>query len=257
MDPALGRVREVLGDEVPLIVMSDHGFAPFHREFSLNTWLVDNGYLVLKPGKSKEPPVDSGVREKVLISSGPDSAVDWTKTRAYGMGFNGLYLNLAGRERDNPETEDEDESGIVQPGGEANALLAELKAKLEAEVDPKTGKHPILRCDLASEVYSGSRIAEAPDLLVGYDEGYGNADASSTGRIPNEVLVDNCPANHRGKLGTFNGNHLMSPDVVKGILLSNRRLRPGHFNLEDLTVEILDWYGIEKAEGMHGSPVLE
>lgn len=252
MDPALGRVRERLGDEVTLIVMSDHGFAPFYREFSLNTWLYENGYLVLKDGFDKERSKDDPEFSNVYLFTG---AVDWSRTRAYGMGFNGLYLNLEGRESDNPET-DENESGIVK-SSEADALLRRIKSELEAFVDPETSKHPVLRCDLASEVYSGDRIEEAPDMLIGYDAGYGNSDASATGRIPNQLLMDNTPANHGGKLGTFNGNHLMSPDVVKGILLSNRPVRPGEHGLEDLTVEILNAYGIEKPEGMKGSPVLE
>jgi predicted AlkP superfamily phosphohydrolase/phosphomutase len=253
LDPALGRVREVLGDDVTIVVMSDHGFAPYHREFSLNTWLVDNGYLKLKEGLLKELPEGDPEHKDVHIF-GPE--VDWSKTRAYGVGFNGLYLNLAGREQDNPATELEDESGIVQPG-EVEGLLREIKAKLEAVVDPKTGKRPVLRCDLAMDLYTGSRLAEAPDLLVGYDSGYGNSDDSSLGRIPHELLVDNSPASHKGKLGTFNGNHLMHPDVVPGILLSNRPVRDGKFKLEDLTVEVLRQYGIEPPETMKGSPVLE
>ena len=44
------------------------------------------------------------------------TVVDWSKTRAYGMGFNGLYLNLAGRERDDPRTAGTVEAGSVQPG---------------------------------------------------------------------------------------------------------------------------------------------
>jgi len=260
MDPALGRVRERLGDDVALVVMSDHGFAPYYREFSLNTWLVDNGYLVLKEGLTKEKPKGDPQRKDVYLfsiklKSGWSVPVDWSKTRAYGMGFNGLYLNLQGREQDNLETE-EDESGIVTRA-EADALIREIKAKLEAVVDPKTGKRPIYRCDLASEVYSGERIADAPDMLVGYDSGYGNSDASSTGRIPNELLVDNSPASHGGKLGTFNGNHLMHPDVVPGTLLSNRALRKGSFKLEDLTVEILRSYGIEAPPTMVGAPIFE
>lgn len=261
LDPALGRVREKLGDEVTLIVMSDHGFAPYYREFSLNTWLCDNGYLVLKEGLAKELPKEDPQHQNVYVyyhgkKNQKKNQVDWSKTRAYGVGFNGLYLNLKGRELDNPETQ-EDESGIVERGAQSEALLREIMAKLEAEVDPQTGKHPVLRCDLASEVYSGARIAEAPDMLVGYDSGYGNCDASSTGRIPHELLVDNKPANHSGQLGTFNGNHLMHPDVVPGLLLSNRRLREGNFKLEDLTVEIFRQYGIEKPAEMKGSPVLQ
>jgi predicted AlkP superfamily phosphohydrolase/phosphomutase len=253
MDPALGKVRERLGDDVALVVMSDHGFAPYHREFSLNTWLLDNGYLVLKEGLTKEKPKGDPARKDVYIFTGQ---VDWSKTRAYGMGFNGLYLNLEGRELDNPETAGENEGGIVTRG-EVDALLREIKAKLEAVVDPKTGKRPVYRCDLASEVYSGERLMDAPDLLVGYDSGYGNSDASSTGRIPNELIVDNSPASHGGKLGTFNGNHLMHPDVVPGTLLSNRALRKGSFKLEDLTVEILRSYGIEAPTTMAGAPIFE
>jgi predicted AlkP superfamily phosphohydrolase/phosphomutase len=252
IDPALGKVRAALGDDVTILVMSDHGFAPYHREFSLNTWLFDNGYLVLKEGLHKERPRGDPGYEPVHIFTG---AVDWSRTRAYGIGFNGLYLNLAGRERDDPATPEREE-GIVPPDG-AEALLRELAAGLEAVVDPETGRHPVLRCDLAREVYSGERLAEAPDILVGYDAGYGNSDASATGRIPNEVLVDNSPASHGGKLGTFNGNHLMHPEVVPGVLLSNRPLRQGRFDLRDLTVEILRQYGIEKPATMKGSPVLE
>jgi hypothetical protein len=71
------------------------------------------------------------------------------------------------------------------------------------------------------------------------------------------LLVDNAPVNHGGRLGTFNGNHLMHPDVVPGVLLSNRPLRDGSYKLEDMTVEILRQYGIDKPGAMKGSPVLE
>ena len=51
--------------------------------------------------------------------------VDWRQTRAYGLGINGLYINLQGRERD----------GIVSPGEEKEKLIEELKTKLEGVKD--------------------------------------------------------------------------------------------------------------------------
>ena len=51
--------------------------------------------------------------------------VDWSQTMAYGLGINGLYLNMKGRERD----------GIVEPGEQREAMLAELKERLEAVTD--------------------------------------------------------------------------------------------------------------------------
>jgi predicted AlkP superfamily phosphohydrolase/phosphomutase len=244
MDAVLGHLRERLGEDVTLIVMSDHGFAPYHRKFSLNTWLLEQGYLVLKPGQTKELPETDAEHKPVYLAG----AVDWTRTRAYGVGFNGLYLNLAGRELDDPKTP-ESEAGIVQ-AGEAPALLAELKQELEAITDAgRGGARVVLRADLARDVYTGERVAEAPDILVGYDSGYDNSDESSLARIPNAVLADNLG-------GTFNGSHLMSPDVVPGVLISNRRVLPGAHRLEDLTVEVLAQYGQPPAPGMRGQRVL-
>jgi predicted AlkP superfamily phosphohydrolase/phosphomutase len=280
MDPVLGRLRERLeadGQEWTLLLMSDHGFASYDRQFALNTWLLERGYLVTKEPVYARPseaeaaagaPVDG---EGFLLGEGGQRVpatdgralpkdhphhqkryifahVDWSKTRAYGMGFNGLYLNLAGRELDDPHTP-EDESGIVDPA-QADALLAEIAAELTALRDPQNGAQVVLRADLAREAYrSRERLAEAPDLLVGFAAGYCNSDPASTGEIPNQVLADNLG-------GTFNGSHLMAPEVVPGILLSNRPLRPGDHDLTDLTVEVLGFYGIERQEGMIGERVL-
>lgn len=264
MDPVLGRLREKVGEDTTLIVMSDHGFAPYRRRVGLNKWLLDNGYLVLREGAKPELDEDDPAHSTVFLS-GPvprptdleDGAawphrtnVDWARTRAYGIGFNGLYLNLKGRELDDPATAD-DESGIVEPG-DAPALLAELKAKLEAWRDAENGnKQVVFRADLAREIYSSERMPEAPDILVGYNTDYDNSDEASTGRITGYQLSDN----NRG--GTFNGSHLMAPDVVAGTLLSNRKVAGGAHRLEDLTVEVLRRYGIQPGTGMKGHPVLE
>lgn len=242
MDPVLGRLRLRLGDDALYVVMSDHGFAPYRRKFSLNTWLYENGYLVLKPGFDKERPRQDADFQQVHLSR----AADWSKTRAYGVGFNGLYLNLAGREKDDPSTP-ENEAGIVQAGTAADALLVELKTKLEALRDGN--ERPVLRCDIARDAYHGPRASEAPDLIVGFNSGYGNSDQASLGRIPNAVLEDNLG-------GTFNGSHLMAPEVVPGVLLTNSRVLDGARRLEDLTVEILKQYGIAKPAEMRGAPVL-
>ncbi|MFT5290257.1 MAG: putative AlkP superfamily phosphohydrolase/phosphomutase [Planctomycetota bacterium] len=235
MDPVLGRLRERLGDDVTYIVMSDHGFAPYRRKFDLNRWLYDNGYLVLKEDKLPEQEARPSKADRAMLVS----HVDWSKTQAYGLGFNGLYLNMLGREG----------QGIVDPA-EAAALLRKIKAELEATIDPKDpDANPILVCDIASEVYLGARVDEAPDIQVGYNVGYGNSDAASLGRITHAVFSDNTG-------GTFNGSHLMAPEVVSGILISNRPVLEGAHALEDLTVEILRRYDVAPTEGMRGTRVL-
>ncbi len=261
MDPALGKLRQRLGDDPTYVVMSDHGFAPYRRKFDLNAWLVEKGYLVLRAGQDeKRPKIDvfgvyatGGVDEDG--DGEPDServlhtVVDWSQTQAYGMGFNGLYLNLAGREADREDTP-EDESGIVAEDAK-DELIRRLCRELEALVDPQTGQRVVLRCDVASDVYSAERRGEGPDIVVGYNSGYGNSDEATQGAIGLHVLEDN-----RG--GTFNGSHLMAPEVVPGTLLSNRPVRAGEHGLEDLTVEVLGRYGVDGAEhGLEGHRVLD
>ena len=237
MDPFLGTVLDRVGDETTVIVMSDHGFAPYRRKFSLNTWLLENGYLYLEEGAVREKPEGDLTLTPVFISS----AVDWSRTRVYGMGFNGLYLNLKGREG----------QGIVDPGEEADMLLAELKQRLEAVRDTERGGETVvLSADLASVVYAGGeRLAEAPDIVVGYNSGYGNSDEASQGRIPDAVLTDNVG-------GTFNGSHLMHPSVVGGVLLMNRPLAIQDPKLEDLTATILHAYGVAPTPQMVGRPLI-
>ena len=107
IDQVLGEVLPKLDGQTTLLVLSDHGFAPYYRSFNLNTWLLQNGYV-----KSKS---DAKVDESESWAN-----VDWSGTRAYGLGLNGLYVNLQGREG----------HGIVHEGTEANKLMKELKEKL-------------------------------------------------------------------------------------------------------------------------------
>lgn len=223
VDAVLGRVRERLPEGTRLIVMSDHGFQPFTRKFHLNAWLRDHGYLVLKDGKRTG---------RVGLED-----VDWSRSRAYGIGFNGLYLNLAGRES----------HGSVQPE-EAQALLREIAAALEAERDPASGEPVVLRAYPASEIFHGERVAEAPDLVVGYNKPYAGSDPSTLGEITEAVLEDNT--------ARWSGNHLIDPRLVPGVLLVNGPIAPGEHDLTDVTVSILDYYGLPPAQGMVGTSFL-
>lgn len=267
MDPVLGQLRERIGQDTALVVMSDHGFAPYKRTFSLNTWLYDNGYLVLREGREKELSRDQPAFRSVNIAAvfdddgdpqtAPVSVVDWERTRAYGIGFNGLYLNLEGREgcdSDGNLIEGADPGSVAV--SEVPALLAELKQKLEAVRDPQNGgKQVVVRADITSahdpsSIYRGERVSEAPDIQVGYNTDYENSEQSTLGGIPHDILEDNLG-------GSFMGSHLMAPELVAGTLLTNRPLRPGPHALEDLTVEILAFYGIDPIEGMIGHRVLQ
>ena len=59
-DDFVGRLRQKVPKDALFMVMSDHGFHSFRREVNLNTWLVQNGYMVVhgaEPGEDAAGPV--------------------------------------------------------------------------------------------------------------------------------------------------------------------------------------------------------
>jgi predicted AlkP superfamily phosphohydrolase/phosphomutase len=106
------------------------------------------------------------------------------------------------------------------------------------------GTKAVLRVDETRTIYTGPRTAEGPDLVVGYNAGYGCSDESTLGEIVEPVLEDNT--------SRWSGNHLMAPEVVPGVLLTNRKLAPKDADLRDLTVTLLAHYGIAAPPTMTG-----
>jgi predicted AlkP superfamily phosphohydrolase/phosphomutase len=222
MDQVLGEVWPKVDEHTTLLVLSDHGFAPFYRSFNLNTWLLQNGYLKLKDGADPE--------QGEYFTN-----VDWAHTRAYGLGLNGLYLNLRGREKD----------GIVAPGAEAEALLKELTEKLLTVRD--SGHTVITRVDSAEQAYSGVHTALAPDLIVGYNRGYRAGWKTVLGAFTRDVLEDN--------LNPWSGDHCMDYTLVPGVVLSNRPMAAAAPALTDIAPTILAEFGIAKPQSMIGHSI--
>jgi predicted AlkP superfamily phosphohydrolase/phosphomutase len=225
MDQVLGEILPKLDENTTLIVLSDHGFAPYRRSFNLNTWLLQNGYIVMKSDSSAAPDDNT-----------PFVNVDWSKSRAYGIGLNGLYLNVRGRER----------GGIVDPAN-ADTLLREIREKLLAVRDPKNGEAVITRVDFASEVYQGPYTHDGPDALVGYNRGYRAGWKTILGAFPPDVLEDNT--------NPWSGDHCMDYTLVPGVLLSNRKIALENPALTDIAPTILGEFGIPKGKGMMGQSV--
>jgi predicted AlkP superfamily phosphohydrolase/phosphomutase len=214
LDAIVSDTLDRLGPDDLLVVMSDHGFTSWRRAMHLNSWLRDNGYIVLNdPGRADDP--------------GFFGNVDWSKTRAYALGLNGLYVNLKGREKD----------GIVDPAGR-DALVNELSAKLLAVVDPSTGEPAISKMYRREQVYTMVGAADiAPDLIVGYTKGTRGSDESALGAMPLGVFMDNTSA--------WSGDHCMDHETVPGVLLSNRALKRPAPTLQHLAAALLAEYGID------------
>lgn len=224
LDRALGLALDKVDQETLLIVMSDHGFAPWNRAFHLNTWLLENGYLHLKEGVQAED-------VEMLVG------VDWSRTRAYALGINGLYLNLAGREAE----------GIVTPQEEP-ALLAELKQRLEAVTDPVSGQLAVKHAYRADAVYHGPLARSGPDIVMGYHRGWRGSNESALGKLAPEVFADN--------MLKWSGDHCIAADEVPGIILASRPILRKDPQLLDLAPTVLEWFGLVPPAEMVGGSIL-
>ncbi len=220
MDDVVGQVLASLAPDDVLLVLSDHGMTPFRRSFDLNAWLRDAGYLAAAPAKA---------------SSKPWVGVDWEHTRAYAVGFGGLYLNLRGREG----------RGIVAPGEEYESLRRQLARSLEAMEDPDTGEHPVARVVTREEVWGSFDAVEAPDLVVTTRPGYRLAWAQLAGEVQGPVLADNTLA--------WRGDHASAdPESVPGVLFANRPLDQQRVRMLDVYPTILGLLGLTPPETGRG-----
>jgi predicted AlkP superfamily phosphohydrolase/phosphomutase len=236
MDSIVGKVMEKLPADAALFVVSDHGFAPWRRIMNYNTWLAQEGYLRLK-GET----ADRANLENLFDQAGSFfSHVDWSKTRAYAMGLGNIYVNLAGREG----------KGIVQPGAEYEALVAELKAKLPEFVDPETGEKPVAYVFTRDEAYGTYDPALIPDLFPSNSSGYRVGWQDALGMIAPAVTEPN--------LDVWSADHCsVYPPLVDGILFSNRMLStaPQPY-MADVMPTVLGLYGVAPPVQLDGRDLL-
>lgn len=145
--------------DIIVFVVSDHGQGPLRKRINLNKWLINNGYMKLSkpilnkndggyfllqnilikrigtlkifyklyqklPKKVKEY-LRKKVQPRLVVET---ESIDWKNTKAYFSGYNGININLKGRE---PE-------GIVDRE-EYKSLISEIIKKLKTLKDPETG----------------------------------------------------------------------------------------------------------------------
>jgi predicted AlkP superfamily phosphohydrolase/phosphomutase len=187
-DRILGETVARMGPNDRLIVLSDHGFAPFRWSVNLNRWLADQGLLVMNDDAQTSP---VGFTD-----------VDWSRSKAYAIGLNSVYINRLGRES----------QGIV---GEQEA--AEIKAfimrELPGVIDQGTAQPIVTEVYDGAEIYPDNANDDAPDLVIGYTPGYRASWQTSLGGVP-ATLVD---VNDQ----KWSGDHCIVPDAVPGVLFTS------------------------------------
>ena len=209
LDALAGRIADKLaskpvGAKTQLLFVSDHGFRDFDYKASLNRWLIGHGYLSVQAGSDSQNL----------------SAADWSKSQAYAIGLNGLYLNLQGREG----------QGVVTPAQKAE-ITTKLRDELLQWVGPDSSS-VIQNVYTNEEAFSGPLAEYGPDLVVGYAPKYRASSETGLGGWGDKEIVAN--PDH------WEADHCIDSQAVPGVLFSNRGLEnfshPSYLDIPALTI---------------------
>jgi predicted AlkP superfamily phosphohydrolase/phosphomutase len=257
-------VGEYVGEEDLLIILSDHGFAPCSKGLLLNSWLVKEGYLKLKPlrGMSRlgvnqrriAVALDKMGLLKTAMKVTPrflrrlvpeglargdhlsvvdliqSEGVDWKSSLAVALPNHGIYINSA----DRPE-------GRVAAGGERDSLIQELQRKLLDFQDDMTGEKPVVSVSPGEELYSGPLADRAPDLLVETEEGW---TTKAVIDVQGRLSMDLTQADHRRE-GMF---------LISGPGVGSGEVEEAH--IEDIAPTVLEFMGFNSPSPMDGDSLL-
>ncbi len=275
-DRGLARLWEAMGEDTTVIVMSDHGGAPMGRAMLINRWLEREGYLArVRPARFSRggfarsvflsarrlaqrvlaPRARAKLRGRVPGVWGMKmrylrpAAIDWSRTRAFSEGtFGNIYLNVRG----------EEPLGLVDPGAERDALVKEIRGKLEALVDPETGLRPVERTHARDELYHGERVQDGPDLVAVLRRGYQMVgDVTVTAHTGSRRTAQPLFASSLGNRRQFTGIH--SPEGILlacgGRVAKGARVEGAH--ITDIAPTILRTFDVPVPPEMDGRVLAE
>ena len=189
LDEMLGLLLEACPPDCVRLMVSDHGFGGSgDRVIYMNRWLAEQGFLTFA-GDPGAPGAESGLAYRMvsraknwglrflppaikthIFRRRPEiagrmesylrfSGIDWSRTQAFSEELpylQNIWINVKGQEP----------YGIVEPGRQYDEVLARLRERLLAWVDPLSGEKVVAEVHHREELYVGPYADRAPDLLV-------------------------------------------------------------------------------------------
>jgi predicted AlkP superfamily phosphohydrolase/phosphomutase len=223
-DELVGNILQWSEPEAVMVV-SDHGMGgTSDKVLYLNRYLEENGILEFSAGSKHSDRMSElkrlgmkylpyRLQQKAFHLAGGRIAsrieslqrfggIEWSNTAAYSEEVNyfpSISLNIVGREP----------YGIVSLE-DADRMVEKVSQALLKWKDPADGSAVVRRVHHCEEVYDGSEIEQAPDLLLEFNQpdGYSYALGRSTspeGRSPWRKLQSGEYLGRKG--GTMNGSH--------------------------------------------------
>tara|TARA_A100001037_G_scaffold305549_1_gene346145 strand:- start:4808 stop:6151 length:1344 start_codon:yes stop_codon:yes gene_type:complete len=142
LDEYMGKLKEMLAEDVTMMIASDHGFTELIYEFHANEWLQRLGWVKYRENRKNS-------LEDVSLGS-----------KAYSLIPGRFYINLKGREP-NGEIKLEDYENVRE----------ELKGML-LEIEGPEGGKVIKSVEKCEDVFTGDHVGIAPDLVALPNDGF-------------------------------------------------------------------------------------
>jgi predicted AlkP superfamily phosphohydrolase/phosphomutase len=232
-DDFVGEVVKRVGPDVPIMIVSDHGFHSWRKAVNLNTWLVQSGYMTLTGQQGADKKLSD------LFGGGTFwENVDWSRTRAYAMGIGQIYFNLRGRES----------QGIVSPGAEAGSLADELSAKLLTMQDPDDAASIIRAVYKRDDIYTGPYLHNAAELQVGMNDGYRVSWQTTLGGSPPGIVYKN-----DRKWSADHGGYDFA--ITSGVFVTGRPINTPSPRIIDIAPTVLRYFGLSVPIDIDGRPL--
>lgn len=261
VDRLVGDMLALIPDDALTVILSDHGFGPFHKFFHINNWLAEHGWLKFRRSplsqlkwlafKLGATPINalkwvvllrlSAMRKNVKRGRGGGMLrrlflslhdVDWARTSAFSVGnFGQVYLNVRGQRP----------LGAVAPAA-YDQLRDEIAKAALALRDPLDGSQVVQKVYKREEIFHGPVSDRLPDLVLHTDRAryvsFGHADFGS-----NRVI--------EASIGQTGHHHMMGVVGLKG-----PEVRPGlvleEASILDLAPTILHYLGLPVPTNMDG-----
>ncbi len=232
-DQFVAQVLERLDPGTTLLIVSDHGFQSWRKAVNLNTWLVQQGYQGRLDAVTERAWLDG------LLAGGDFwRHVEWSRTRAYAIGYGQIYVNLRGREA----------RGLVAAGAEYDGLVQELADRLLRLRDPETGEPVVRAVYKRSDISHGPFDGDAPDLQVGFAPGYRVSWQTVAGGAPPGIVYPNARP--------WSGDHAsVDYRAVAGMVISSVPIASGEPRLVDIAPTVLKYFGVPIPGKSDGKPL--
>ena len=263
IDRYILEILEALPLETNTLIVSDHGMGVLHKDIDLNAWLAEEDFMTLKDGNSDSNlitldgfksllshpwlrnlcyhlinvPVIGSLKDRIKgclpRTDRSWKKVDWPRTEAYCIGWNGIFINLKGREP----------YGVVEEGAQYERIRDRLIERLRKLYDPEYNQLVVQNIWRKEEIYQGPYLDILPDLVIEFLGDSSRYIAHSAEAAPGDnIFVPSKLSGGHTKHGTFIG---YGPDIEKNVEIENVRIF-------DIAPNILHMLNVPIPEDMDG-----